>query len=211
MDRARCILLRRPATLSIVDEPFVPDGALEEVDARWDDLRAINPAYYDGRLLHVLGVHRNGHGGAVLHVVECAYRYFAVQNESFDVGVRPLGVKGITVRDGQVLVGRRADHVAAYAGEWEFAPGGAVEPTCTPAEALLRELDEETGVVPAREPTAVALLYDPVTRCWEVVYRIEASGPGATSTEEYDELVWRATDDLPPTLTPVARQMVALL
>ncbi|MEE2718881.1 MAG: hypothetical protein VX727_03775, partial [Planctomycetota bacterium] len=95
-DGQRCIRLRRPPVLSIVDEPFVPDGIDPvEVDERWQRMQQANPALFDGRVLHVLGVHRNGYGGVTIHLVECAYRYVAVQGAGFDCGVRSLGVKGL--------------------------------------------------------------------------------------------------------------------
>ena len=46
--------------------------------------------------------------------------------------------------DGRFLLGQRAPGTF-YAGYWEF-PGGKVEPGESPAEALVRELDEELGV-----------------------------------------------------------------
>ncbi len=221
MTANRTILLRRPANLSVVDGPFVPAGApglLDDVDRRWAALRRRNPAYFDSSLYHVLGVHRNGCGGAVLHVAECAYRFHAVQDDRFDLGVRPLGVKGIVVRGGAVLVGRRADHVAGYPGRWEFAPGGVVEPGArpgaTPAAAIARELREETGLTASREPTAIAVLYDDVLRTWEMVFRIDA-GPGAADrspeTDEYSVLEWREPGRLPEDLTPVACAMVPMV
>jgi 8-oxo-dGTP pyrophosphatase MutT (NUDIX family) len=215
---ARRIHLRRPPTLSVVDEPFVPDvdaARLDEVDQRWDALRAANDAYFDGRLYHVLGVHRNGHGGAVLHVADCAYRFYAVQSPDFELGVRPLGVKGITGHGGRVLMGRRAASVSAYAGRWEFAPGGGVEPgdppSAQPARTLLAELREETGRTARREPTPIAILFDDVLGTWEIVYRIDATRDGVPATAEYDELTWCAPGALPEDLTPIGRQMVALL
>ena len=50
--------------------------------------------------------------------------------------------------DGSFLLGRRPPG-SVYAGYWEF-PGGKVEPGETPQEALLRELDEELGIVVER-------------------------------------------------------------
>lgn len=49
------------------------------------------------------------------------------------------------VRDGRVLASRRTDP-PALAGLWEF-PGGKVERGESDVEALVRELDEELGVV----------------------------------------------------------------
>lgn len=48
-------------------------------------------------------------------------------------------------RDGRVLVQQRPEGTA-MAGLWEF-PGGKLEPGETPEAALIRELDEELGIV----------------------------------------------------------------
>ncbi len=48
-------------------------------------------------------------------------------------------------RDGRVLVQQRPPGTA-MAGLWEF-PGGKVDPGETPEAALIRELDEELGIV----------------------------------------------------------------
>ena len=48
-------------------------------------------------------------------------------------------------RDGRVLVQQRPESTA-MAGLWEF-PGGKIEPGETPEAALIRELDEELGIV----------------------------------------------------------------
>ena len=142
----RRIMLRRPPVMHVAEGPFVPEHPrVAEVDERWAAFRERVPAAFDGRVMHVFGVHRNGHGGVVMHLVETAYRYYAVQAPDFDLGVRPLGANGITWRDGRVLMGRRAAWVAGYPGAWEFAPGGVVEPGESPARTVVRELREETG------------------------------------------------------------------
>lgn len=58
---------------------------------------------------------------------------------------RVLVVGAAIVRDGQVLAARRTSPPAA-AGRWEF-PGGKVEPGEAPADAVVRELHEELGIV----------------------------------------------------------------
>lgn len=195
--------------------PFVPAGAdLDVVERRWNDLCVSNPAYFDGRIWHVLGVHRNGHGGAAIHVVDCAYRFHAVQRGGRDLGVRPLGVKGIVRRssDGSVLVARRSRHVAAYEGMWEFAPAGVVEGGGDPARTIVAELGEEVGLAAASEPVALAILFDGVINTWEIVYRIAVARDDVTiEPREYDGFEWRDTSDLPADLTPIARAMTSLL
>ena len=209
----RVIHLRRPAVLSVQEGVFVPQGnQLDEVDQRWAALCKANPAYYDGRLYHVLGVHRNGHGGCMLHVIDCAYRFFAVQDEQFDLGVRGLGVKGITWRDDLVLMGLRSARVAAYKDMWEFAPGGSAEPGVDPSRLIQQELREETGLSTVREPTPIAVLFDPVLRCWELVYRLEAApGDAIARPAEYSQVQWKQPEDLPDGLSPIAKQVAELL
>lgn len=208
----RIIHLRRPVTLALQEGVFVPrgePGILDDVDHRWEALRAMNPAYFDGRVLHVLGVHRNGHGGAVLHVIDCAYRFVAVQDESFDLGVHALGVKGITTRGDQVLVGLRSPTVAFYQNMWEFAPGGSVSPGDDPAALIQQELHEETGLTSAGEPIGIAVVFDPILRCWELVYKLQANeGALQPHAAEYSRLEWRPWNDLPENLSPIAQQMV---
>jgi 8-oxo-dGTP pyrophosphatase MutT (NUDIX family) len=220
----RTIHLRRPATLAVQQGVYVPQtlagaslspnapGLLDQIEQRWTDLLRSNPAYFDGRLYHVLGVHRNGHGGAVLHVIDCAYRFLAVQNDQFDLGVRALGIKGVIERDGTFLMGRRAGHVAMYQNLWEFAPAGGMEPGKSPTQILREELAEETGLSMLGEPVALAVLFDPVLKCWELVYRLQVqSGEPTPRTNEYSQLIWRPRHDLPHDLSPVARQIAAII
>jgi 8-oxo-dGTP pyrophosphatase MutT (NUDIX family) len=187
---------------------FVPPaatGRMDDVDRRWNALCEANPAYFDGRLYHVLGVSRNGHGGATIHVMDCAYRFQAVQCDEFDIGVRGLGAKGITMRDGQVLMGKRSQRVAFYRGLWEFVPGGVIDIGEQPAEVVKRELIEETGYRCEGEPTAIAVIEDSVARCWEIVFRVQASAaPLHEGSNEYDELRWCQPTNVPQPISPVA-------
>ena len=54
-------------------------------------------------------------------------------------------VGAAVVRDGRLLAAQRAEP-PELAGGWEF-PGGKVEPGESDAEALIRECDEELGVL----------------------------------------------------------------
>lgn len=207
----RRILLRRPPVVHVAEGPFVPEHPrVAEVDERWAAFRERVPAAFDGRVMHVIGAHRNGHGGVVMHLVETAYRYYAVQEPGFDLGVRPLGAKGVTWRDGRVLLGRRAGWVAGYPGAWEFAPGGVVEPGESPARTVARELREETGIEVAREPIAAALLLDARLRCWELIHRVAAGEVAGPASDEYDELRWCEPGALPGPLSPIAADIAAM-
>ena len=119
---SRCIHLRRPAVLQVQEGLFVPEGdVLDEVDRRWKAMCRSNSAYFDGGAYNVLGINRNGCGGAVLHIIECAYRFYAIQTEDFNLGVMGLGVKAFTMSGPLALMGRRSGNVATYPDQWEFA------------------------------------------------------------------------------------------
>ena len=58
--------------------------------------------------------------------------------------ITPVAVGILQRADGQVLFAQRPPG-KAYAGYWEF-PGGKIEQGESPAQALVRELEEELGV-----------------------------------------------------------------
>lgn len=210
----RLIALRRPAQLSVVEGRFVPEGvSLDAVDEAWERLRQRVPRAHDGPLLHVLGTSRNGHGGVSIHCIQSSYRFHAVGREGLDTGIRPLGVKAICFGPGGgVLVARRGAGTLNYAGQWEFAPAGTLEPGVAPAEMILRELREETGWGALAAPAVRALLFDPVARSWELVFAIDASPPAVpVETWECEELRLVDPRELPADLTPPARQMLPIL
>ena len=217
----RTIQLRRPPVIVRLEGRFVPSAvALAEVDARWAALCAENPRYFDGALLQVMGVSRNGHGGVQIHVQECSYRFYAVQKSGplgpgLDCGVRPLGVKAIATDGVRVLVGRRSQKVAYYPGAWEFVPGGTVEPGATPADEVVRELREEAKLEAIGPAVAIALLHDPQAFTWEIVHRLTVDARAMPEIGwEYDEFRMVAIDErsmaaLTP-LAPVALQMMPI-
>ncbi|MDZ4755076.1 MAG: NUDIX domain-containing protein [Phycisphaerae bacterium] len=211
---ARTIRLRRPPSLVRVSDLFVPRVALAEVDRRWQVLRAANPRFFDGSILHVLGVHRNGHGGVTIHVAPTSYRFYAVQRDGFDCGVRALGAKALCRYETRYLMAKRSASVAFYPDQWEFVPGGGLEPDDAPATCVLRELREETDFEAASPPVAVALLYDPGALSWEVIHRIDVrpSRDGdATHAWEHSQRTLVDQDAWPEPLCDVARAMTRLL
>lgn len=203
----------------------MPEVALDRVDRAWAALVAANPRYFDGPILHVLGTSRNGHGGVTIHVAETSYRFYAVQRPGvaggLDCGVRPLGAKAICRLAGgstqggpRFLMARRSQSVAFYPGEWEFAPGGGLEPGDEPASCVLRELREETDVEAVGAPIAVALLYDPVALSWEVIHRLDvrpSAQADATHAWEHAERTVVEQGAWPEPLCRVARAMIDLI
>ena len=216
----RLIRLRRPPVFNVVPERWIPESVdLECVDEAWAALCGRNPRYHDGEVLHVLGVVRNGHGGAAVHLAPSSYRFHAVRAMGIDTGIRPLGLKGLCVaaEGGELglLAGRRSDASGSYPGMWEYLPGGGVPPeadgSVRPDLVFQRELDEECGVSSTSEPVAIAILRDDVVGTWEVVYRCTlASTPTVSPDWEHDEFAVVTPVTLPEPSSDAARAMSPL-
>jgi len=177
------------------------------VDAAWSVLKCKNPAYFDGDVLHVLSVNRTGCGGATLQVAPSSYRFHAIGN----LGIQPLGAKGICNKGNRFLCGLRGEQMGMYPNMWEFAPSGMIEPTQTPQEVIEKELSEETGLTLSTKPVAIALFFDAQAGTWEIVFRLQAEGDLQIDGTEYVQLDWFERENLPRDMSPPAIQMKSLL
>lgn len=78
-------------------------------------------------------------------------RHFA--ERGFDIPLARIAHKeahvalGVMQRDGRFMIAQRKDPNPMWDRKWEF-PGGKVDAGETPAEAVLREITEETGLTP---------------------------------------------------------------
>lgn len=117
--------------------------------------------------------------------------------------------------DGRVLLGRRAD-----TGNWGL-PGGIIDPGEEPADAAVREIYEETGVIAVPESLVAVSVSGVVTypngdvvQYLEVLFRCRATGGTArVNDSESVEVGWHALDNLPDldarTLRRVSQGMAA--
>ena len=222
LDSGRLIRLRRPPVFNTVPDRWIPESVdLDRVDDAWRSLCAENPKYHDGEVLHVLGVVRNGHGGATVHLAPSSYRFLAVRARGIDTGIRPLGVKGLCLlrgdskSAGRFLAGLRSDRSGSYPGCWEFLPGGGVPPEADgavrPELVFARELREECGLDAADEPVPMAILRDDVVGTWEVVYRATVDRvPTSTPGWEHDRVDAVRPRELPDPASAAAVMLVPL-
>ena len=211
--------LTEPVVVSLGHSDWVPPKRKQmEAEAKWAEMCRHNDQLFDGRMVHIEDVRLTPTGGALLRGSPCQYRWYAVQSvgESADLeldcGCRPLGVKGVSHCNGLVLMGRRAEWTTSYAGQWELAPSGGVEPGSSPESALAAEYAEEIGRVLLEPPMTIGLLFDGGTRTWEVVLRHELpSTEIGVHTGEYDAFEWRCPTAPPQDTTPVAKRILQLL
>jgi 8-oxo-dGTP diphosphatase len=117
-----------------------------------------------------------------------------------------LGVSAVVLNDsGHILLGRRSDN-----GQWSLI-AGAIDPGEQPADAVLREIEEETGVHAVIE-RLVGVALHPVTypngdQCQylNVWFRCRAiSGEARVNDDESLDVGWFAPHALPD-ITPWVR------
>jgi 8-oxo-dGTP pyrophosphatase MutT (NUDIX family) len=119
------------------------------------------------------------------------------------VGHQPLWLStamGVVLDDdGRILLERRSDN-----GRWTL-PGGIIDPAEQPADAAVREIFEETGVVAVPEALVAVTVSRPITypngdqvQYLEVTFRCRATGGTARVNDaESVEVGWHDRAALP--------------
>jgi 8-oxo-dGTP diphosphatase len=108
-------------------------------------------------------------------------------------------VAGLLVQGGMVLLCHRSAARRWYPSVWDL-PGGHIEPGEPAADALVRELSEELGILvptPTAPPFAQIQGQDFDCRIWLVE---QWGGTPSITSEEHDDMRWFApleVDDLP--------------
>jgi 8-oxo-dGTP diphosphatase len=114
--------------------------------------------------------------------------------------------------DGRWLAGRRAAWLASWAGRWALGAGGAVDLGESPADTLVRELQEEWSVVPERVQ-GEALIRLPHRLVMFVGQAWLPEGAEVTRDHEHDAHAWwpAEIDDWPAEAEAGLRRMARWL
>lgn len=114
--------------------------------------------------------------------------------------------------DGRWLAGRRAEWLSTWAGRWALGAGGAVDPGESPAETLVRELEEEWSVRPERV-RGEALLRLPHGMVMFIGQAWLPEGAEITMDHEHDAYAWWPADPAawPPEADEPLRGMAMML
>jgi 8-oxo-dGTP diphosphatase len=138
---------------------------LEQITARWRESQFVpTPEQSEAADAAIRELKQRGspsHDGIAARLVD--YRQ---GEEGIDIELQPLrwalrlvegdasqSVAALCVTraaDGRWLAGRRASWVSSWAGRWALGAGGAVDLGESPADTLVRELQEEWSVKPER-------------------------------------------------------------
>jgi 8-oxo-dGTP pyrophosphatase MutT (NUDIX family) len=197
------ILARGPWDLDRVTthwrtEQFEPSPAhTQAADAAIKGLRDRGSPSHDGFAARLVDFHADGDGIAI----ELQPLRWALRLVDGDASHSVAALCVTRSADGRWLAGRRAPWVASWAGRWALGAGGSVDLGESPADTLVRELDEEWSVSPERA-RGEALITLPhglvmfVGQAWIAPDQEQALTPD----HEHDEYAWwpRDIDQWPP-------------
>jgi 8-oxo-dGTP diphosphatase len=197
------ILARGPWALDQItahwsEQPFKPSHEhTEAADAAIRELQERGSPSHDGVAARLVEYHQDAEGLAI----ELQPLRWALRLVEGDASQSMAALCVTRSADGRWLAGRRAPWVSSWAGRWALGAGGAVDFGESPADTLVRELQEEWAVSPERVRGEV-LLRLPHRLVMFVGQAWLAEGVDATVTpdEEHDEYAWwpREIADWPP-------------
>jgi ADP-ribose pyrophosphatase YjhB (NUDIX family) len=191
------------------EQPFAPDAAdAAAADAALEALRERGSPSHDGLAARLAGFEQHERG-LRLELQPARWALRLIGNEA----TRSVAVLCV-VRDagGRWLAGRRAPWLASWTGRWTLGAAGAVEVGEQPVAAMVRELEEEWSVAPARL-SVEALAGTPNGLVFLVGMAWLAAGAEAVPDDEHDAHAWWPADvgRWPAEADETVRRMATLL
>ena len=193
------------------EEHFEPSaGAREAADAAIAELQQRGSPSHDGVAARLVDYSQDERGIAI----ELQPLRWALRLVPGDASQSVAALCVTRSADGRWLAGRRAPWVASWAGRWALGAGGAVDLGENPAQTLVRELQEEWSVSPARV-RGEALLRLPHKMVMFVgqAWLAEGVEDEVTPDHEHDAFAWwpREIDEWPPEAGEILPRMARWL
>jgi 8-oxo-dGTP diphosphatase len=187
------ILARGPWELGQItarwlDEPYRPSVAqTEAADEAIRSLQDRGSPSHDGFAARLVDFRQDEAGISI----EMQPLRWALRLVAGDASLSMAALCVTRSADGRWLAGRRAPWVSSWAGRWALGAGGAVDVGESPADTLVRELEEEWAVAPERV-RGEALLRLPHRLVMFVGQAWLADGAEETvrPDDEHDEFAW---------------------
>ncbi len=198
------ILARGPWELEQIrahwrEEPFAPPAThTAAADVAIRDLKERGSPSHDGVSARLVDFQVDDAGGIEIELqpLRWALRLVAV-----DASQSMASLCVTRAADGRWLAGRRAAWVSSWAGRWALGAGGAVDPGESPAETMVRELQEEWSVAPERvRGEALIMLPHQLVMFVGQAWLADGVAEMVTPDHEHDAFAWWPADidDWPP-------------
>lgn len=114
-----------------------------------------------------------------------------------------VAVKGVILNENKVLIVKRSNHDDFRSGTWE-CPGGKIEFGEDLETALIREIEEETGITVTVEKIlyATTLKTSPIRQVVIITYLCRTENTNIVLSKEHSEYLWAKRGELKLLLAP---------
>jgi len=210
------ILARGPWALEQItarwdEQPFEPSPERSDAaDAAIRELQERGSPSHDGVAARLVDFRQDEHGIAI----ELQPLRWALRLVEDDASQSMAALCVTRSADGRWLAGRRAPWVASWAGRWALGAGGAVDLGESPADTLVRELQEEWSVAPARvQGEALLRLPHKMVMFIGQAWLAEDAEEEVVPDHEHDAFAWwpREIDEWPPEAGEILPRMARWL
>jgi 8-oxo-dGTP pyrophosphatase MutT (NUDIX family) len=191
------------------EDPFEPGtDASAAADRKIAELRDRGSPSHDGVAARLVG-YAERDGGLHLELQPIRWALRLIDEDAHGSMSALCVTRGA---DGRWLAGRRAAWLSTWAGRWALGAGGAVDPGESPADTLVRELEEEWSVTPERV-RGEALLRLPRGMVMFIGQAWLPEGAEVRMDHEHDAYAWWPADPAawPPEADEPLRGMAMML
>jgi 8-oxo-dGTP diphosphatase len=171
-----------------LQEPYRPSPALTlAADEAIKDLHDRGSPSHDGVAARLVAYRQDAEGISI----EMQPLRWALRLVAGDASCSMAALCVTRAADGRWLAGRRAPWVSSWAGRWALGAGGAVDVGESPADTLVRELEEEWSVAPERvRGEALLRLPHELVMFVGQAWLPEGAEETVRPDDEHDEFAW---------------------
>jgi hypothetical protein len=210
--RAESSRIGEDLIVQVVDPVPLSSVHLDRIDQIWRD----RPSHlFDGPAYALVSFSPH-----LIAVARYSYRVFWSQWQDpvlrREVGLLPIGVRGVVRCEGRIAMGRRPQWVGLAPGLLEFAPAGSLdddhlrEGVLDYRGQILQELEEEVGATCESARSITPMMLTSSEMVADLILAIELDRPPTKKGDEYEELFWVEESDLTHFVEGHAEKMVPL-
>ena len=182
------VLERSTFNLPVLDELLL--------NSHWVNYSAGNDHVFNGMFSIIWGIRLSeDNSKCEFQYLEIDYKTLAFFKNHLGVPLVSLAISGLVVQNSLIVIGLRANWVSQYSNWLELPPSGNLDPSNTPFEQLIIELEEELGVLERQilSRKFLGIYFDVSSKSLDFIYEVSIDTlEQLEASSEYD---WVRTYD----------------
>ena len=182
------VLERSTFNLPVMDESLL--------DSNWVNYSAGSDYVFNGMFSIIWGIRLSEDNlRCEFQYLEIDYKTLVFFKNHLGVPLVSLAISGLVLQNGLIVIGLRANWVSQYSNWLELPPSGNLDPSNTPCEQLIIELEEELGVLERQilSRKFLGIYFDVSSKSLDFIYEVSIDTlEQLEASSEYD---WVRTYD----------------